>query len=118
MRKVDEDGVNFRSYIDGSLQRLTPEKSIQIQEKLGADIIMAFDECAAPYDRRTAPRPWNAHTAGLSVVSWLKNGKTRRFLDRAGWHFPRPSEKSAKEIAGRDFRARHWRTLLEKRKKR
>ncbi len=52
MRKIDENGVNFRSYIDGSIQRLTPEKSVEVQEKLGADIIMAFDECAAPYDRK------------------------------------------------------------------
>nr|WP_049784837.1 tRNA guanosine(34) transglycosylase Tgt [Anaerolinea thermophila] len=51
MRKIDEDGVTFKSHIDGSLHRFTPEKSIQIQEQLGADIIMAFDECAPPYDR-------------------------------------------------------------------
>jgi queuine tRNA-ribosyltransferase len=46
--KVDEDGVTFKSHIDGSMHRFTPESSIQIQEKLGADIIMAFDECADP----------------------------------------------------------------------
>ncbi len=51
MRKVDEDGVTFRSHIDGSSHRLTPEKAIEIQEMLGADIIMAFDECAPPYER-------------------------------------------------------------------
>jgi queuine tRNA-ribosyltransferase len=50
-RQVDEDGVTFRSHIDGSIHRFTPEISIAIQENLGADIIMAFDECAAPYDR-------------------------------------------------------------------
>ncbi|MDX9848904.1 MAG: tRNA guanosine(34) transglycosylase Tgt [Anaerolineaceae bacterium] len=50
MRKIDQDGVTFRSHIDGSKQRLTPEIAIQIQEQLGADIIMAFDECAPPYD--------------------------------------------------------------------
>jgi len=49
-RKVDEDGVTFKSHIDGSTHRFTPEKSIQIQENLGADIIMAFDECADPND--------------------------------------------------------------------
>jgi queuine tRNA-ribosyltransferase len=48
--KVDEDGVTFKSHIDGSTHRFTPEKSIQIQENLGADIIMAFDECADPND--------------------------------------------------------------------
>src|SRR5512141_1972387 len=51
MRKVDEDGVTFKSHIDGSMHRFTPEKSIEIQQKLGADIIMAFDECAPPYER-------------------------------------------------------------------
>lgn len=50
-RQVDEDGVTFRSHIDGSTHRFTPEKSIAIQEHLGADIIMAFDECAEPYTR-------------------------------------------------------------------
>lgn len=49
-RKIDEDGVTFKSHIDGSLHRFTPEKSIAIQENLGADIIMAFDECSDPND--------------------------------------------------------------------
>jgi queuine tRNA-ribosyltransferase len=49
-RKVDNDGVTFKSHIDGSTHRFTPEKSIAIQENLGADIIMAFDECADPDD--------------------------------------------------------------------
>ncbi len=50
-RKIDDEGVTFKSHIDGSLHRFTPEKSIRIQENLGADIIMAFDECADPNDR-------------------------------------------------------------------
>lgn len=50
LRKIDEDGVTFRSHIDGSEHRFTPEKVITIQEKLGADIIMAFDECPPPHD--------------------------------------------------------------------
>ena len=49
-RKIDDDGVTFKSHIDGSTHRFTPEKSIQIQENLGADIIMAFDECSDPND--------------------------------------------------------------------
>ncbi|MEN6554771.1 MAG: tRNA guanosine(34) transglycosylase Tgt [Anaerolineaceae bacterium] len=49
-RKIDEDGVTFKSHIDGSLKRLSPEISMRIQENLGADIIMAFDECAVPTD--------------------------------------------------------------------
>jgi queuine tRNA-ribosyltransferase len=50
IRKIDDDGVTFKSHIDGSTHRFTPEKSIAIQENLGADIIMAFDECAEPND--------------------------------------------------------------------
>lgn len=56
MRKIDDDGVTFKSHIDGSTHRFTPEKSIEIQQKLGADIIMAFDECAPPYDRAYSER--------------------------------------------------------------
>lgn len=44
--KITEDGVEFRSHIDGSKHLFTPEISIQIQKKLGADLILAFDECA------------------------------------------------------------------------
>jgi queuine tRNA-ribosyltransferase len=72
-RKVDEDGVTFKSHIDGSTHRFTPERSIQIQNNLGADIIMAFDECADPNDHayikkamerthRWAERSLNAHS--------------------------------------------------------
>ncbi|KAA3642321.1 MAG: tRNA guanosine(34) transglycosylase Tgt [Chloroflexi bacterium] len=49
--KIDDEGVTFRSHIDGSTHRFTPEKAIAIQENLGADIIMAFDECPEPYNR-------------------------------------------------------------------
>jgi queuine tRNA-ribosyltransferase len=45
--KVDEDGVEFRSHIDGALVRITPERSIAIQEQLGSDLIMAFDHVVA-----------------------------------------------------------------------
>jgi queuine tRNA-ribosyltransferase len=50
-RHIDNDGVTFKSHIDGSTHRLTPEKSIAIQENLGADIIMVLDECSDPNDR-------------------------------------------------------------------
>jgi len=55
LRQVDEDGVTFRSHVDGSPQRFTPERVIQLEEELGADIIMPLDECL-PYgvDERTA----------------------------------------------------------------
>lgn len=48
MRKVDDNGVTFKSHIDGSSHRFTPERSIAVQEALGADIIMAFDQLSAP----------------------------------------------------------------------
>ena len=51
INQIDDDGVTFKSHIDGSTHRLTPEKAIRIQENLGADIIMAFDECTDPYNR-------------------------------------------------------------------
>ncbi len=45
MRKITEEGVKFKSHLDGSLIDLPPERSIEVQEALGADVIMAFDEC-------------------------------------------------------------------------
>ena len=50
LRKINADGVTFRSHLDGSTHHFTPERVIAIQEKLGADIIMAFDECPPPND--------------------------------------------------------------------
>lgn len=52
LRKITEEGVEFRSHIDGSKHMLSPEKSVEVQNALGSDIIMAFDECAPyPADR-------------------------------------------------------------------
>lgn len=50
-REVDADGVTFRSHLDGSQHRFTPEKVMAIQENLGADIVMALDECPDPRAR-------------------------------------------------------------------
>ncbi len=50
MRHIDKDGVTFKSHLDGSLHLFTPQKTIEIQENLGADIIMAFDECPDPHN--------------------------------------------------------------------
>jgi queuine tRNA-ribosyltransferase len=47
LTKVSEEGVSFRSHLDGTAHMLTPERSIQVQRLLGADIVMAFDECTA-----------------------------------------------------------------------
>jgi queuine tRNA-ribosyltransferase len=51
IRKVDPDGVTFRSHLDGSTHRFTPESVVQSEENLGADIIMCLDECAEPLNR-------------------------------------------------------------------
>ncbi len=52
LRKLTEEGVSFRSHIDGSKHMLSPERSMEIQKLLGSDIVMAFDECPAlPADR-------------------------------------------------------------------
>lgn len=61
-RAVDDDGVTFQSHIDGSRHRFTPEKSIAVQENLGADIIMMFDECAPPHDYAYAAQAMRRRT--------------------------------------------------------
>jgi len=48
LAKISQDGVSFKSHLDGRIHYITPEKSIQIQHNLGADIIFAFDECTSP----------------------------------------------------------------------
>ncbi len=47
---VDDEGVTFTSHLDGSLHRFTPERSVEIQHRLGADMFFAFDQCTAPTD--------------------------------------------------------------------
>lgn len=66
LRVVDDEGVTFRSHLDGSTHRFTPEKSIQIQHNLGADIIMCFDECPPPLDREVV------HAACERTHAWAK----------------------------------------------
>lgn len=103
-RKIDEDGVTFKSHIDGSTQRLTPESSIQVQEKLGADIIMAFDECAPPYDREYNER------AMQRTHAWAERClRTHTRPDQAlfgivqGGIFPELRQRSAEKIASMGF---------------
>jgi len=50
LAKIGNDGVSFKSHLDGSIHYITPEKSIQIQHNLGADIIFAFDKCTSPVE--------------------------------------------------------------------
>jgi queuine tRNA-ribosyltransferase len=103
-RKIDEDGVTFRSHIDGSTHRLSPENSILIQENLGADIIMAFDECAEPYDKSYAQQ------AMARTHAWAErclNAKTRSdqalFGILQGGIFEDLREQSAEFIASLGF---------------
>ncbi|WP_071675051.1 tRNA guanosine(34) transglycosylase Tgt [Nioella nitratireducens] len=57
LRKLTEEGVSFRSHVDGSRHMLTPERSMEIQKLLGSDIVMCFDECPAlPADRARIAR--------------------------------------------------------------
>jgi queuine tRNA-ribosyltransferase len=70
LRRLDEDGVLFQSHIDGSSHRLTPERSIEIQMNLGADVIMAFDECPAS----TAPREAVAEAAARTT-RWARRSQ-------------------------------------------
>ncbi len=104
MRKIDEDGVTFKSHIDGSIHRFTPEKSIEVQQNLGADIIMAFDECAPPYDRAYSER------AMQRTHQWAERclrAKTRR--DQAlfgivqGGVFPDLRQQSADYLTSLDL---------------
>lgn len=62
LAKTDDDGVTFKSVIDGSTHRFTPEVSIQIQRAIGADIIFAFDECISPLDSYERQREAVART--------------------------------------------------------
>ena len=103
-RKVDQDGVTFKSHIDGSMHRFTPESSIAIQENLGADIIMAFDECAEPYDLTYS------EAAMQRTHRWAercKSAQTRK--DQAlfgivqGGVFPELRQASAEFITSLDF---------------
>jgi queuine tRNA-ribosyltransferase len=104
MREVDEDGVTFKSHVDGSMHRFTPERSIEIQENLGADIIMAFDECAEPYDHDYIERAMHR------THRWAercKKAQTRQgqalFGIVQGGVFPDLREISAAHIAALDF---------------
>lgn len=104
LRKIDEDGVTFKSYIDGSMHRLTPESSIAVQEKLGADIIMAFDECADPFDKAYNER------AMARTHRWLERCiKAKQRPDQAlfgivqGGIFADLREESAKYVSSFDL---------------
>ena len=78
LRKMDADGVTFQSHIDGSRHRLTPERSVEIQHLLGADVTMCFDECT--------PFPATHEQAATSMrlsMRWAARSR-EAFVPRAG----------------------------------
>ena len=78
LRKLDENGVTFRSHIDGSYHTLTPERSIEVQHLLGADITMCFDECPPfPCEKEDVKR------ATELSMRWAKRSKDA-FVPRPG----------------------------------
>ncbi len=107
---VDDEGVSFTSHIDGSLHRFTPERSVEIQHKLGADIFFAFDDFVSPVApkedqiesmRRThawAARSLKAHRGNTSAQT-----KQALFGIVQGGRYPELRAQSGKEIAALDF---------------
>lgn len=104
LRHITDHGVTFRSPLDGAAIELTPERSVAIQQNLGADIIMAFDECAPG---QCSER--DAEVAVIRTTRWLRrclDAKTR--ADQAlfgivqGNVFPALRERSAKEVVACD----------------
>ena len=79
LRKLTEQGVEFRSHIDGSKHMLTPERSMEIQRLLGSDIVMAFDECP----RADQPRDAIARSMEMSM-RWAR--RSRDGFDAGGDH--------------------------------
>jgi queuine tRNA-ribosyltransferase len=103
-RKIDEDGVTFKSHIDGSLHRITPEKSIAVQENLGADIIMAFDECPPPLDRDYNCAALNrTHAWAARCQAAKKRADQALFGIVQGGVFSDLRGESARYLTGLDF---------------
>jgi queuine tRNA-ribosyltransferase len=76
LREVETDGVRFRSHLDGSLHFLTPEKAVQIQEELGADIMMTLDDCP-PYPASSG----DAKAAVELTTQWAKRSQAAKRED-------------------------------------
>lgn len=71
-RRIDDDGVAFRSHVDGSLHRFTPESVVDVQRRLGADVTMAFDECPPGGATRE-----QAARANRRTIEWLARSRAR-----------------------------------------
>jgi queuine tRNA-ribosyltransferase len=107
---IDDEGVSFTSHLDGSLHRFTPERSVEIQHALGADIFFAFDECTSPtepyeYQREAmerthqwAERSLKAHRQNINAV-----GKQSLFGIVQGGRHEDLRKESAREIVRLGF---------------
>lgn len=107
---VDDDGVSFTSHHDGSFHRFTPERSIEIQHALGADIIFAFDECTAPnaeweYQKEAMERThrWARRSLAAHRGNVDKNNAQGIYGIVQGGRFEDLRIESARELAGMDF---------------
>jgi queuine tRNA-ribosyltransferase/7-cyano-7-deazaguanine tRNA-ribosyltransferase len=106
--RVDEDGVGFISYLDGSRHRSTPEQVIDMQRKLGADIILVLDECTSPlhdYDYTKEAMERTHRWAVRSFAEFKRTSKTRQALFGIiqGGAYRDLREESAKFISEQDF---------------
>lgn len=109
MAKIDEDGVTFKSHIDGSEHKFTPEKSIQIQHNIGADMIFAFDECTSPqadydYQREAMDRTHRWAERSLKEHKKLNKDEKISLLGIVqGGRFEDLRKESAEVISKMDF---------------
>lgn len=108
LAKVDEEGVTFKSIIDGSSHRFTPERSMEIQHAIGADILFAFDECTspiAPYEYQKEAKDRTHRWAKRSLDYHLKNRNPHQALFGIvqGGRFEDLRKESARIIGGMDF---------------
>ncbi len=107
---IDEDGVTFTSHIDGSMHRFTAERSIEIQHAIGADIIIAFDECTSPsadYEYQKEAMDRTHRWAKRSVLAHKQNydalKKQGLYGVVQGGRFLDLRTESAKVLSGMDF---------------
>lgn len=106
LRKIKEEGVEFRSHLDGSKHFLSPEKATEIQNALGSDIIMAFDECAPyPADRQYVKNSLERTTRWLERCKAAHKYPEKQALFGIvqGGMYKDLREQSAKEITAIDL---------------
>lgn len=108
LNKIDNDGVTFNSHLDGSRIRLTPERSMQLQHQLGADFILAFDECTSPLDTYEYTREALGRTHRWAERCLTQHAQTKRDYQNLfgivqGGAYRDLREESARVIGGLPF---------------